>query len=146
MNPLPSKGPYSPFSPANRTLVARICASCGQLADGDSFPLINQGAGGRRKTCHLCTNARKKRDREERGVGVPVPRPPEELQTARWQKWSKEDDAYLREHIENMTYENIAIVLGRSLHSVYTRRAVLGLSRVRKAHRVEKPWSIKGGL
>lgn len=145
MTRLPSKGPYSPFSPANRTLVARTCASCGQLADGDSFPVIS-GVGARKKSCHRCVNAKKKRDREERGIGVPVPRPPEELQTAKWQKWTKEDDAYLREHIEGMRYEDIAVALGRSLNSVYTRRAILGLSPVRKSHRVAKPWSIKGGL
>jgi hypothetical protein len=143
MTRLPSKGPNSPFSPGNRTLLARTCRDCGELVDGESFPLINQGEGGRRKVCHNCQNARKKRDREERGIGVPVPRPKEELQTNRKQLWTEADDTYLRENIEHLSYEEIAVHLGRSLSAVYKRREVLGITVVRKAHRVLKPWQIK---
>lgn len=144
MTRLPGKGPYSPFSAGTRTLLARTCTACGQLADGDSFPIINGTY--RRKSCHNCTNAKKKRDREQRGIGVPAPRPPELMQTRKKERWSKSDDDYLREHIEDMSYENIAIVLGRSLRSVYKRREILGLAAVRTKHRVEKPWSIQRPL
>jgi hypothetical protein len=71
------------------------------------------------------------------------PRPPEALQISRKTRWTAADDKYLREHLEDMSYENIAIVLGRSLRSVYKRREILGLAAVRKKHRVEKPWSIQ---
>ena len=81
----------NPYSAGTRTLLARTCMSCGELADGDSFPVIS-GVGARRKTCHHCTNAKKKRDREERGIGVPTPRPPLELQTSKWQAWTAEED------------------------------------------------------
>jgi hypothetical protein len=115
--------------------------SCGELADGDSFPIIS-GVGARRKTCHHCTNAKKKRDREERGIGVPPPRPAEVLQTSKYQRWAAEEDTFLRENVGAMGYEEIAVTLGRSLHSVYTRRGILGLANVRKKHRVEKPWKM----
>jgi hypothetical protein len=140
---LPSKGPNSPFSAGNRTILARTCAKCGELADGDSFPLINQGAGGRRKVCHACQNRQKKRDRIERGIGVPEPRPPLNLQTSSWTQWTAEDDQILREgHESGRNFEEIAVTLGRSLSSVYQRRVRLGLPRVRTSHRVEKPWKI----
>lgn len=144
---LPNKGPYSPFSVGNRILLARTCTRCGVLADGESFPVLNAGKHNqtRRRVCHNCQNALKKRDREERGIGVPTPRPPEELQTNKRTQWSKEDDAYLRENINAQSYEEIAITLGRSLASVYKRRNVLGLSKVRKAHRVAKPWQVRRG-
>lgn len=144
MTRLPSKGPNSPFSAGFRTLLARTCKDCGELADGDSFPILNAGTAkqARRKTCHNCTNARKKRDREERGIGVPLPRPAEVLQTSKYQRWSSEEDTFLRENVGAMSYEDIAVALGRSLHSVYTRRGILGLAVVRKRHRVEKPWLI----
>ena len=137
---LPLKGPNSPYSPGTRTVLARTCKSCGQLADGDSFPLISGGRGGRRHTCHNCTNEKKKQDREQRGIGIP--RPPEKLQTSKYRLWTAEDDKYLRDHVDTMSYENIAIALGRSLRSVYKRRSDLGLAAVRKKHRVEKPWRI----
>ena len=144
MTRLPSKGPNSPFSAGNRTVLARTCTKCGELADGDSFPLINQGAGGRRKVCHTCQNRQKKADRIQRGIGVPPARPPEELQTSKYTLWSAEDDQRMGDLIASgESYESIAIVLGRSLRSVYKRRSVLGLSRVRKSHRVEKPWKIQ---
>jgi hypothetical protein len=140
---LPSKGPNSPFSAGNRTILARTCSKCGELADGDSFPLINQGAGGRRKVCHRCQNRQKKIDRIQRGIGVPEPRPPLDLQTSSWTQWESGDDDILRKgHAEGRSYEEIAIELGRSLSSVYQRRVRLGLSRVRATHRVEKPWRI----
>lgn len=139
---LPSKGPNSPFSAGRRTLVARTCGLCGELADGDSFPIIS-GVGARRKACHKCVNAKKKQDREERGIGVPAPRPPEALQTNKKRQWTADEDNYLRERIEDTSYESMAIVLGRSLHSIYTRRRILGLAAVRKKHRVEKPWKIE---
>jgi hypothetical protein len=139
---LPSKGPNSPFSAGRRTLVARTCRQCGELADGDSFPVIS-GVGARRKACHNCTNAKKKQDRIQRGIGVPPARPPEPLQTSKYRRWTAEEDNYLREHVEDTSYENMAIALGRSLNSVYTRRGILGLAKVRKQHRVEKPWSIQ---
>jgi hypothetical protein len=140
---LPSKGPYSPFSAGVRTLLARTCIACGELADGDSFPVIS-GVGAHRRTCHHCTNAKKKRDREQRGIGLPpAERPPERLQTAKYQRWSSEEDDYLRENVGGMSYEDIAVALGRSLNSVYTRRGILGLAKVRKNHRVEKPWQIR---
>ena len=119
---------------------------CGELADGDSFPLLNKGRKNeaRRKTCHDCTNLKKKQAREQRGIGLPTPpRPPEELQTSKYRRWTLEEDNYLREHIETTGYEEIALALGRSLHSVYTRRTILGLAKVRKTHRVEKPWRIQ---
>lgn len=143
---LPSKGPNSPFSAGNRTILARTCKTCGELADGDSFPLLNAGTKNqaRRKECHHCTNARKKYNREVNGIGVPEPRPPLNLQTSSWTQWAVEDDRILREgHEAGRTYEDIAVELGRSLSSVYQRRARLGLSRVRKSHRVEKPWKIQ---
>jgi hypothetical protein len=139
---LPSKGPNSPFSVGRRTLVARTCGECGELADGDSFPVIS-GVGARRKACHKCVNAKKKRDREERGIGVPPARPPEKLQTSKYRRWTADEDNYLREHVEDTSYENMALALGRSLNSVYTRRGILGLAKVRKSHRVEKPWKIQ---
>lgn len=142
LGPLPSKGPNSPWSAGTRTLLARTCGQCGQLADGESFPVIS-GVGARRRACHLCVNASKKRDREERGIGVPAPRPPEELQTAKWRQWSAEDDRFLRENVGGMGYEAIAVALGRSVGSVYTRRRVLGLAPVRKRHRVAKPWTVR---
>ena len=143
---LPSKGPNSPFSAGNRTILARTCTKCGELADGDSFPLINAGTPNqaRRKVCHHCQNAQKKRDRILRGIGVPAPRPPLEVQTSRYTLWSAEDDQRMRDLVASgESYESIAIVLGRSLSSVYKRRSDLGLSRVRKSHRVEKPWKIQ---
>jgi hypothetical protein len=140
---LPSKGPNSPFSAGTRTLLARTCIKCGELADGDSFPVIS-GTGARRKVCHNCQNALKKRDREERGIGLAGPRPPERLQTSKYQRWSEVEDRILRDCIDaGIDYEEIAIALGRSLNSVYTRRGILGLSKVRKSHRVEKPWKIQ---
>lgn len=139
---LPSKGPNSPFSAGQRTLIARTCALCGELADGDSFPVIS-GVGARRKACHKCVNAKKKQDREQRGIGLPRPRPAEKLQTSKYQRWSAEEDRYLRENINTVSYEAIAVALGRSLNSIYTRRRILGLTRVRKLHRVEKPWRIE---
>ena len=142
MGRLPSKGPNSPFSSGTRTLLARTCIQCGELADGDSFPIIS-GVGARRKACHNCTNAKKKRDREERGIGLPAPRPPERMQTSRYRRWTVDEDNYLREHVEDTSYENMDIVLGRSLNSVYTRRGILGLAKIRKSHRVEKPWKIQ---
>lgn len=143
---LPSKGPNSPFSAGNRTILARTCKTCGELADGDSFPLLNAGTKNqaRRKECHHCTNARKKYNREVNGIGVPEPRPPLNLQTSSWTQWAVEDDRILREgHEAGRTYEDIAVELGRSLSSVYQRRVRLGLSQVRKSHRVEKPWKIQ---
>jgi len=137
---LPSKGPNSPFSAGTRTLLARTCIKCGELADGDSFPVIS-GVGARRKACHNCVNAQKKLDREERGIGVP--RPPEALQTSKYRRWTQDEDNYLREHVEDTSYENMALVLGRSLRSVYKRRSVLGLATVRKQHRVAKPWIVQ---
>lgn len=139
---MPSRGPNSPFSVGRRTLVARTCPKCGQLADGDSFPVIS-GVGARRRACHLCVNAQKKRDREGRGIGVPGPRPPEELQTAKWRAWSAQDDKFIRDNVGAMGYEAMAVALGRSVRAVYKRREVLGLARVRKRHRVAKPWSIE---
>jgi hypothetical protein len=138
---MPSKGPNSPFSAGKRTLLARTCLSCGELADGDSFPVIS-GTGARRRACHNCTNAKKKRDRIQRGIGVPPPRPPLALQTNKKQQWSAEDDAFLRDNLAGRSYEAIAVALGRSLSAVYKRRDILGLSKVRKSHRVEKPWKI----
>lgn len=138
---LPSKGPYSPFSAGRRTVVARTCLKCGELADGDSFPVIS-GVGARRRACHKCVNLQKKLDREQRGIGVPLPRPPEQLQTSKYRRWTAEEDAYLRENIDAQSYEHIALALGRSLNSVYTRRGILGLAKVRKSHRVAKPWKI----
>lgn len=115
------------------------------MADGDSFPILNRGTRNqaRRKTCHHCTNALKKRGRDERGIGLAQPRPPVELQTSKYRHWSVQDDRYLRENIGGGDYEAIAGALGRSLHSVYTRRRILGLAAVRKSHRVAKPWSIQ---
>lgn len=145
MNRLPSKGPRSPWSAGTRTLLARTCRECGELVDGDSFPILNAGKvnQSRRRTCHSCTNALKKKDREERGIGLPTPRPPERFQTSKYQRWSTEEDTFLRDNIGNQSYEEIAVALGRSLHSVYTRRGILGLAQVRKQHRVEKPWKIQ---
>jgi hypothetical protein len=140
---LPSKGPNSPFSAGARTVLARTCLKCGELADGDSFPIIS-GVGARRKACHKCVNAQKKRDRIQRGIGVPQSRPPDELQTNKKRQWSAEDDRFLRENIAGMSYEDIAVALGRSLSSVYQRRTRLGLANVRKRHRVAKPWRIHG--
>lgn len=143
MTGLPSKGHNSPFSPGSRTILARTCTKCGELADGDSFPLINQGRGGRRRVCHACNNRQKKQDRIQRGIGVPEPRPPAELQTAKYTLWSSEDDQRMRDLVAGgSSYEEIAVELGRSLRSVYKRRSDLGLARVRKSHRVEKPWKI----
>jgi hypothetical protein len=142
MKPLPSKGPHSPFSPGGRTLLARTCATCGELADGDSFPLIS-GKTARRKHCHKCVNARKKRDREERGIGLPSARPPANLQTNTRMRWTAEDDKFLRDNVDVVGYEAIAVALGRSLGSVYQRREVLGLAPVRRRHRVKKPWQIR---
>lgn len=142
---LPSKGPYSPFSVGPRTLLARTCKECGVLADGDSFPTVNTGTKNeaRVRNCHYCRNAKKKRDREERGIGLPPSeRPPERLQTSKYQRWSSEEDDYLREHVNDTSYENMAIVLGRSLNSIYSRRSILGLPSVRNIRRVEKPWKI----
>lgn len=143
---LPSRGPNSPFSVGGRTLVARTCTACGRLADADSFPVLNAGTRNqaRRKVCHACHNLRKKRDREERGIGRPTARPPERLQTSKYQRWSAEDDEFLTEAIrKRWGYEEIAVALGRSLNSVYTRRGILGLARVRPSHRVAQPWRIK---
>jgi DNA-directed RNA polymerase specialized sigma24 family protein len=115
---------------------------CGELADGDSFPVIS-GVGARRKACHNCTNRQKKQDRIQRGIGVPAPRPPMALQVNTKRPWSSEDDSFLRDNVEGMTYEAIAVALGRSLGAVYQRRDRLGLARVRKSHRVAKPWRIQ---
>lgn len=143
MGRLPSKGPNSPFSAGTRTILARTCTKCGELADGDSFPVIS-GVGARRKVCHRCQNLQKKRDRIQRGIGVPEPRPPLNLQTSRWKQWEEVDDRILRDSVEaGLTYEEIAVALGRSLSSVYQRRERLGLAAVRKKHRVEKPWRIQ---
>jgi hypothetical protein len=139
---LPSKGPHSPFSTGQRTLLARTCTTCGALADGESFPVIS-GVGARRKSCHYCVNAQKKRDRTERGIGLPSPRPPEALQTNTKRPWTQKDDSYLLEHIADRSYEDMAVFLGRSLSSVYKRREILGLAPVRKRHRVAKPWLVR---
>lgn len=142
---LPLKGPNSPFSAGSRTLVARTCIECGELADGDSFPLLNRGTRNeaRRKVCHNCNNAKKKRLRKEGVYSMPTRQPPEELQTAKYRYWSAEEDKFLRECIDTESYEDMAYALGRSLSAVYTRRTRLGLSTVRKRHRVEKPWKIQ---
>lgn len=122
--------------------MARTCLECGQLADGDSFPVISS-TGARRRACHHCVNAKKKADREQRGIGVPAPRPPEALQTKKRTQWQEIDDRILRDSLDmGMGYEEIAVALGRSLRAVYKRRDILGLARVRKSHRVAKPWSI----
>ena len=145
---LPSKGPNSPFSVGPRTLVARTCSRCGELADGDSFPIINAGKPNqaRRKVCHKCQNLQKKQDREQRGIGLPPSeRPPERLQTSKYRRWTREEDDYLRENVSATSYEDMAKVLGRSLNSVYVRRGILGLPKPRKTHRVEKPWRINEG-
>lgn len=140
---LPSKGPNSPFSPGTRTVLARTCRKCGELADGDSFPVLS-GTGARRHVCHRCQNRQKKQDREDRGIGRPLPRPPEDKQTNKRRQWSAEDDRHLREQITAGTgYEQIALELGRSLQSVYTRRRILGLAAVRTRHRVAKPWQVR---
>lgn len=98
----------------------------------------------RRKTCHDCTNAQKKRDREERGIGRPTARPPEDLQTSAYRLWSVEDDQRMRDLIAAGTgYEDIAVALGRSLKAVYKRRNILGITRVRPSHRVKEPWKIE---
>lgn len=142
MSRLPTKGPSSPYSPGPRTILARTCKKCGELADGDSFPLIAGGKGVRRHVCHRCQNLQKKQDREQRGIGRPEARPPEPLQTSKYRYWSTEDDEYLRSHVDTQSYEEIAVALGRSLRSVYKRRSDLGLARIRKSHRVAKPWRI----
>ena len=142
---LPSKGPYSPWSVGRRTLLARTCVCCGRLGDADSFPVI-VGAGARRKVCHDCQNLQKKRDRQERGIGLPPgPRPPEDRQTARWQRWTKEEDQYLKDHLyDDMPILEIAEQLGRSTRAIYKRREILGLPAVRLKHRVEQPpWRIE---
>ena len=142
---LPGRGPNSPFSVGPRTLLARTCRTCGKLADGESYPILNRGRKNeaRRKTCHDCTNANKRRDRLERGIGVPTPRPPEELQTSKYRRWTKEDDDYLREQINEQTYDQLAVHLGRSLLAVYNRRTFLGLAKVRPSNRVAAPWRIE---
>jgi hypothetical protein len=101
--------------------------------------------GARRTSCHLCVNARKKQDREHRGIGLPVPRPPEVQQVNKRRQWSAEDDRFLRDNVGALTYEQMAVALGRSLRAVYKRRDVLGLARVRKRHRVAKPWRVDVG-
>jgi hypothetical protein len=126
--------------------LARTCIACGKLADGESFPTLNRGTPNeaRRKVCHDCFNARKKRDREERGIGRPTARPPENLQTSAYRQWSVEDDQRMRDLIASGTpYEDIAVALGRSLRAVYKRRSILGISRVRPSHRVRQPWRIE---
>lgn len=143
---LPSRGPNSPFSAGGRTILARTCIRCGRLADGASFPILNARTKNqaRRKTCHDCTNAMKKQGREERGIGLPTPpRPPENLQTSKYRHWTKEEEDFLRDHINEMGYEDMARALGRSLDSIYTRRGILGLARVRRSHRVAHPWKIE---
>ena len=52
-------------------------------------------------------------------------------------------EEYLRERVQDTSYENMALALGRSLQSVYARRSILGLPVVRKSHRVEQPWKIQ---
>ncbi len=141
MKPVPSKGPNSPYSPGTRTLLARTCAVCGALGDGDSLPLTGLKAY-RRSECHACFNKRKKRDREERGIGLPPPRPPENLQVNRHIPWTQEDDNYLREHLGTDDVEDIAIALGRSINAIYVRRSILGLQSLRIRHRVAQPWRI----
>jgi hypothetical protein len=126
--------------------LARTCIACGKFADGESFPILNRGTRNeaRRKVCHDCFNARKKRDREERGIGRPTARPPENLQTSAYRHWSAEDDQRMRDLIASGTpYEDIAVALGRSLLAVYNRRNALGISRVRPRHRVRQPWRIE---
>jgi hypothetical protein len=143
---LPSRGPYSPFSVGPRSLLARTCRECGKFADADSYPILNAGTKkeARRRVCHVCHNARKKRDREERGIGQPTARPPENLQTSAYRRWSQEDDQRMRELVALGTpYESIAVTLGRSMSAVYTRRVILGIARVRTSHRVETPWRIE---
>lgn len=142
---LPSKGPNSPFSVGGRTLLARTCTKCGELADGASFPIINRGTKKetRRRVCHNCQNKQKKDDREERGIGLPTVKPPEELQTHKYQLWTTEENKFLTDNLGTLTYEEIAIKLGRSLRAVYKRRDVLKLERVRVKHRVAKPWRIE---
>jgi hypothetical protein len=140
---LPSKGPNSPFSSGTRTVLARTCRQCGELADGDSFPVLS-GTGSRRHACHRCHNARKKQDREVRGIGVPAPRPPEAQQTNKRRQWTAEDDNRMRAGIDAGTgYEQLALELGRSIRAVYKRREILGLAQVRTRHRVAKPWRIQ---
>jgi hypothetical protein len=127
-------------------VVARTCLTCGRFADGDSFPILNRGRPNetRRRTCHHCTNALKKKNREERGIGLPTPpRPPEELQTSKYRHWTKEEDDFLRDNLNAMGYEDMARALGRSLDSIYTRRGILGLARVRRSHRVAQPWVVR---
>ena len=137
----PSKGPFSPFSIGGRALVARTCVTCRRLADAASFPIITGTL--RRRSCHDCVNAQKKRDREERGIGLPPPpRPPEPLQVNKRRQWTKAEDDFLREHVSDTGYEELAVKLGRSVRAVYIRRDRLGLPKVRKEHRVAEPWRI----
>ena len=76
----------------------------------------------------------------------PGPRPPEELQTAKRQKWTRDEDQYLRNTLYDLPILEIAEVLGRSTRAIYKRREVLGLPPVRVKHRVEKPWRIRAGV
>ena len=145
MGSLPSKGPNSPWSVGTRTLLARTCVRCHRLGDADSFPPTGP-PGVRRKVCHDCQNRQKKRDREQRGIGLPPgTRPPEELQTAKRRQWAREDDQYIRDNLDHLTFEQLAVALGRSVRAVYKRREVLGIEPVRVRHRVAPPpWQIRG--
>ena len=125
--------------------MARTCITCGRLADGESFPILNRGTRNeaRRKVCHHCFNDRKARDRAEAAGGRPTPRPPEALQTSAHRLWSVEDDQRMRDLIASGTpYEEIAVALGRSLSAVYKRRTILGIARVRPSARVAEPWRV----
>lgn len=63
MDRLPSKGPNSPFSAGTRTIIARTCTKCGELADGHNFPVP---VGTRRRAW----NRAKNRDRIIHTEGV----------------------------------------------------------------------------
>ncbi|MCC2319725.1 hypothetical protein [Cellulomonas xiejunii] len=110
------------------------------LGDGESFPLIDGRY--RRSGCHRCFNKRKKRDREERGIGLPPPRPASHLQVNRHIAWSQADDDYLRQHLPVDEVEDIAKALGRSVNAIYIRRAALGPASMRIRHRIAQPWRI----
>lgn len=146
---LPSRGPRSPFSVGGRTLLARTCKACGELLDGDSFPLLNRGTKNetRRRVCHRCQNDFKKRKREDGEYEMPTARPAEALQTSKYRLWSAEDDQRMRDALtRGLTYEEIAVLLGRSLRAIYKRRSDLGLAKVRKQHRVARPWTIQRNI
>lgn len=50
-------------------------------------------------------------------------------------RWTPKEDAFLRDHVQEMTTEELAKALKRSIHSVYCRKGILGITNLGPVNR-----------